>query len=56
MTNTEMQRRLTTMTPSEIDRIVRMIDMGYGESGIKNETTFTRKQINAVFQLKFGAK
>ena len=50
MTNAEMYRRLATLSIGDIGDIALMIRQGYGAQGIKNETTFTLKQINAVFQ------
>ena len=49
MTTTEMIRRLDTLTEKEIAEIRSMIRQGYGAHGIKCESTYTLKQINAVF-------
>ena len=50
MTTAEMNRRLATLTEDQIAHIAFKIEQGYGESGIKNETPYSRKQINAVFK------
>lgn len=56
MTRAEMNRRLETLTTGQIDQIIRMINEGYGEIGIVNNTVFSRKQINAVFQYVNAAR
>jgi hypothetical protein len=54
MTNAEMNRRLATMTPELIETVKRMVEQGYGETGIVNNSMATRKQANAVFKLVQG--
>lgn len=42
---------LATLSQDDIATISRMIKAGYGAYGIRNETPYTLKQINAVFAL-----
>jgi hypothetical protein len=53
MTTAEMNRRLATLTQSQIDAIRTMIRQGYGGHGIACEYDATVKQINAVFELHY---
>jgi fatty acid-binding protein DegV len=49
MTTTELNRRLATLTETQIADITAMIKQGYGAQGIVNEYNATLKQVNAVF-------
>jgi hypothetical protein len=44
-------KTLRTLSSVDVARISSMIRQGYGSRGIKAETPFTSKQINAVFAL-----
>ena len=44
-------KTLNTLSSVDVARISSMIRQGYGSYGIKNETPFSLKQINAVFVL-----
>ena len=56
MTTAEMNRRLDTLTEDQIAEIPTMIRQGYGAHGIKCESTYTLKQINAVFEYHYNTK
>lgn len=51
MTHKEMQRRIQSMQPEDYSTVLVMIQQGYGANGIKQESSATPKQINAVFQM-----
>jgi hypothetical protein len=55
MTTAEMNRRLDTLRDAEIAEIRTMIRQGFGARGIKAESTYTLKQINAVFEYHYDA-
>lgn len=45
----EMNKRLAEMTAIEIERVVQLVQDGYGAQGIKFETGLSIRLINAVF-------
>jgi hypothetical protein len=51
---TKTARTLATLSQDDIDQITLMIKQGYGAYGIRLESHFTLKQINAVFALVRG--
>jgi len=51
MTKAEMNRRLATMSPQQIQAVKKMIGEGFGALGITQNYSVTMKQVNAVFEL-----
>ena len=45
---------LATLSADDVEQIRRLIRQGYGGQGIKLESRYTLKQINAVFALVQG--
>tara|TARA_R110000868_G_scaffold388_4_gene3152 strand:+ start:2436 stop:2618 length:183 start_codon:yes stop_codon:yes gene_type:complete len=45
---------LATLSADDVEQIKRLIRQGYGGQGIKLESRYTLKQINAVFALVQG--
>jgi len=54
--NNATRTTLATLAQTDIDTIASLIKQGYGASGIRNETTYSLKQINAVFKLEAERK